>query len=155
VNWGDARLPERFWQKVAPCPMSGCWLWAAAQQGNGYGTYKFYGKTGLVHRYVYRELVGEIPAGLQLDHLCRQRCCCNPNHLEPVTPAVNVQRSTAPEAARRRHAAVTHCPSGHEYTPANTIRWENDWRRHRVCRVCSTNHKREYVRRKRAEQRAA
>jgi hypothetical protein len=65
-----------------------CWIWQRAMDGNGYGsTY-----TEKAHRMMYRRYVGAIPTGLDLDHLCRQRACVNPAHLEPVTRAVNTQR---------------------------------------------------------------
>ena len=83
-----------------------CWLW------NG-PVHKRYGKYGgtTAHRHVFRALGGEIPEGLELDHLCMKPLCVNPEHLEPVTRAENV---------RRRRAAYTKCTNGHAYTPANT-----------------------------------
>lgn len=70
----------------------GCWLWTAGDDGQGYGAYSAGGKNVRAHRYVYQLLVGAIPEGMDLDHLCRRRRCCNPDHLEPVPPMVNRAR---------------------------------------------------------------
>jgi hypothetical protein len=80
---------------------------------------------------VYELLVGPVGADLTLDHLCRNRACVNPDHLEPVTIAVNVLRGESPPA---RNARKTHCPQGHEYTPDNTYYNQKGWR---ACATCS------------------
>lgn len=74
---------------------SGCWLWTGAKASNGYGSVSHGGSIHSAHRLVYRLLVGDVPDGLQLDHLCRTPSCVHPMHLEPVTPLVNVQRAWA------------------------------------------------------------
>src|SRR5688572_21764976 len=71
---------------------------------------------GSAHRLMYVALRGPIPDGLELDHLCRNHACVNPWHMEPVTGRVNKLRGTSPSAV---HAAKTHCPKGHAYTPEN------------------------------------
>jgi hypothetical protein len=79
-----------------------CWECIKGVQPNGYGkTYIGSGdyKVVLVHRYVYEQLVGPIPAGLVLDHLCKNRKCANPDHLEPVTPGENIRRGASSAAA--------------------------------------------------------
>jgi hypothetical protein len=91
----------------------GCWIWDGPLSPGGYGQVNAWQKRWLVHRLAYTVMVGEIPAGLQIDHLCRVRNCIRPDHLEPVTQAENL---------RRQGAAVTQCPVGHEYTAANTYR---------------------------------
>lgn len=72
----------------------GCWVWTAGGEALGYGVYFADGRSIRAHRYVYELLVGPVPAGLHLDHLCRVKRCCNPDHLEPVVPAVNYRRGS-------------------------------------------------------------
>lgn len=88
------------------------------------------------HRWLWERLVGPVSGALQLDHLCRNRACVNPDHLEPVTAAENVRRG-ALGAVRR---AKTHCPQGHEYTPENTARRRGK----RYCRECGRAANRAY-----------
>ena len=96
----------------------------------GYG--QFWDGTRLVraHRFAYEQIVGPIPDGLQLDHLCRVRSCVNPAHLEPVTCQVNLLRGTGASA---RNAIKTHCPQGHAYGDFNTYIRPEGWRRCREC----------------------
>lgn len=103
----------------------GCWIWQGAMTPNGYGMINAWDRRWLTHRLAYTVMVGPIPAGLQIDHLCRERACANPAHLEPVTQAENL---------RRQGAAVTHCPRGHEYTSANTYITSKGGR---SCRTCT------------------
>lgn len=92
---------------------------------NGYGLVRVAGKLRLAHRYAYEQQVGPIPTGMDLDHLCRNRQCMNPEHLEPVTRKVNLQRGLAGQKQ--------HCPKGHEYTVENTYRRSDGSRRCRTC----------------------
>lgn len=103
---------------------SSCWYWAKAPNKAGYGTHWVEGKVYRAHRFVYEALVGEIPEGLVLDHLCKNKLCVNPDHLEAVTQKVNMERGL--------HAQKTHCPHGHEYTPENTYLYDN----RRTCKTC-------------------
>lgn len=110
----------RFWVKVQKTP--GCWLWTAAVSREGYGVFgaeRVGGRNRFVHshRYAYELLVGPIPDGLHLDHLCRVPRCVNPAHLEPVTPRENTLRGIGPSA---KNAVKTHCKHGHPFTPENT-----------------------------------
>lgn len=94
---------------------AGCWLWIGAKQSGGYGRFMVCSDPRtliLAHRYSYELARGPIPDGLTLDHLCRNTSCVNPEHLEPVTRAVNAQRGS-------RNAVKTHCDYGHEFTPEN------------------------------------
>jgi hypothetical protein len=119
---------ERFWSKVAKVG-EGCWLWNGAIVSSGYGCFWSAGRAVGAHRWSYQRIVGPIPSGLHLDHLCRVRNCVNPAHLEPVTQAENTLRGVGLAAA---NASKTHCPAGHEYTPENTYR---EGRRRR-CKTC-------------------
>lgn len=102
ARFGDDRLPERFWAKVVE-KESGCWEWTAAMFVGGYGAYQLKTRTTRrAHRVAYEHLVAAVPAELQLDHLCRNRACCNPGHLEPVTPRVNTLRGEGRCAANAR-----------------------------------------------------
>lgn len=94
-------------------PLStGCWLWTGGCFPAGYGSVSMGNKTHLVHRVVYEALVGQIPEGLDLDHLCRVRRCCRPDHLEPVTTQVNI--------ARQERALAPECKRGHLFTEKTT-----------------------------------
>lgn len=126
----DRTDAERFFQKVEFDFSSGCWPWQA-QIVSGYGRFRFNGRQQPAHRWAYLKFVGPIPKGLVLDHLCRNRSCVNPAHLEAVTPAENVARGL-----RRKK---THCPAGHPYDEANTRIGPTG---HRFCRACVRRHRR-------------
>ena len=125
---------ERFWAKVDKHGPGGCWLWTGHINPNGYGLFRT-GGTGSPrvnsHRYAYERVIGPIPAGLHLDHLCRVRACCNPAHLEPVTCRENVLRSDSIQAVNARK---TCCPQGHAYDYTNT---RVDRLGRRNCRACN------------------
>lgn len=133
-RYGDLELPtreQRFWAKVQKA--DDCWNWtgAGSQVGLGYGRFSIGGgRDALPHRYAYELLVGPIPHGLVLDHLCRNPRCVNPAHLEPVTHQENILRGIGPSAV---NAQKTHCKRGHEFTPENTY-WHK--RGARDCREC-------------------
>jgi len=106
----------------------GCWTFTGHTK-NGYGRICIGGsRIASTHRVVYEALVGRIPVGMEIDHLCRNRACCNPLHLEPVSHRENALRG----ARSQTDHSITHCPRGHEYTPEN-VRLKNGWR---VCRQC-------------------
>jgi hypothetical protein len=124
-------VAARFHTKYQRGEASECWEWLAARTGTGYGN--FYAGTvegrkvnRPAHRVAYELALGPIPEGLVLDHLCRNRACVNPAHLEPVTNAENLRRGA-------RGRLVTHCPQGHELSGDN-LRPRNDGRR--GCAAC-------------------
>lgn len=125
---------ESVLRRVIPVTESGCWLWEGSENQKGYGQCQVNGRLRRVHRYIYEEMRGPIPVGLESDHLCRVRCCCNPDHLEFVTHRVNVLRGLSPGAL---HAVKTHCPQGHPYTGRNLILAKRkNGRVARICRIC-------------------
>lgn len=120
AQFNDPRIPDSRWRKVQPCPATGCWIWTGKMASNGYGILQAQPGKGVVHRYFYTTLVGPIAPGLDLDHLCRLRCCANPWHLEPVTRSENLRRGANGDVMRARMRLVTACPSGHPYDESNT-----------------------------------
>ena len=151
-------LIERVMAKVdksGPVPagaphLGPCWIWFGHLNRTGYGQVNRGAKEGraLVHRVLYEHHVGPVPQGLELDHLCSVRACCNPTHLEPVTHAENVRRGRSAESVRERAAKRTHCNNGHPYTGDN-FRITKDGRRR--CRVCN----REWARQNKTKRSAA
>lgn len=137
---------ERFWAKVDQT--GDCWEWTAAKNVGGYGRFTPEGQRESVaaHRYAYEAEHGPIPAEIQLDHLCRNRACVRPSHLEPVTHQVNILRGIAPTAVNARK---THCPQGHEYSPENT----RVYRGYRYCKICQREHGRKRMAARRARER--
>lgn len=121
-------VEQRFWSKVEKTET--CWLWTGGLWKEGYG--QFYPTSNppvVAHRFAYELLVGPVPEGLELDHLCRVRHCVKPGHLEAVTHSENMRRGA--------WAIRTHCKNGHEYTEQNT-RWRQRGNSlHRVCRACA------------------
>lgn len=130
TDLGDARLPARFWAKVDP-QASGCWRWTASKKMGGYGQYQLEGWPQLAHRVAYEYLVGPIPAGLTIDHLCRNRWCVNPEHLEPVTQRENNLRGGSLVALNARK---THCKRGHPLSGPNL--YIHPTAGARQCRIC-------------------
>lgn len=115
---------DRFWEKVEKS--SGCWIWVGYIHPHGYGQFSNKGQITPAHRWSYEQANGAIPDGLSLDHLCRNRACVNPEHLEPVSTRENVQRGFD---ARLNGC----CRAGHRRTPENThVRSDGS----RYCREC-------------------
>ena len=129
-------VPEiRFWRHVEKLP-NGCWLWTGTKTSMGYGRLYIINQSDnksvrvLAHRLAYEIFVGPIPDGLTIDHLCRNRPCVNPEHLEAITLQDNILRGIGSAA---RNAKKTHCPQGHPYDLLNTYIRANGWR---VCHRC-------------------
>ena len=123
--------PERFFDKVDTS--GSCWMWrgyTVMGRTHRYGQFTIGRKSQLAHRYVYELLIGPIPEGFQVDHLCFQTLCVRPSHLEAVTPQVNTLRSNGITAKNARKEA---CKRGHLFDEANTY-MSRDGKR--VCRTC-------------------
>ncbi len=129
-----ADVLDRFWAKVNKTDT--CWLWTACLFHNGYGQFNASGATAYAHRFAYEACVGPIPDSLELDHLCRVRCCVNPAHLEPVTSRENTLRGDTIPAA---NAAKTHCSWGHKFAGENVFISQGS----RRCRECHNRRNRE------------
>jgi len=138
-------LLERIQRNLVPEPNSGCWIWTACVNRDGYGKISVSGRDRVAHRVAYELLVGPIPDGMQLDHLCRTLACVNPEHLEPVTPGENQRRGYA------ARGPVSHCKNGHEFTPDNTYSRQRNEGLVRECRQCHSERERDR-RRRRKEQ---
>lgn len=107
---------------------TGCWEWTGATARGGYGSQWWDGKLHRAHRLSYEVFVGPIPEGLTLDHLCRNKACIRPSHLEPVTNDENVKRGFEAVVAERQT-----CGKGHAWTPENTYHNPGGGRRCRAC----------------------
>ncbi len=152
-------MTDRFWSKV---DASGdCWEWTACTNDGGYGIYTEPdpvrpGRRNVrAHRWVWEALVGPIPRGLVIDHLCRVRHCVNPDHMEIVTRGENVLRGATVSAA---NAAKTECPQGHPYAGENLMIDKCPTSSNglmRRCRTCRTKQQRESMARFVAKQKVS
>ena len=120
---------DRLMKHVVPVPESGCWLWDGYWSTKGYGITTLKNNPYYAHRVMYESLRGPVPKDMELDHLCRVKCCVNPDHLEIVTGAENMRRGFSPSGINRRK---THCLRGHLLSGDNLY-----GNRGRDCRECN------------------
>lgn len=129
---------DRFWRHVFPAGALDCWAWRGSCTRGGYGQFMLGRRSITAHRWAYEQMVGPIPEGLSLDHLCKNRACVNPYHLDPVTQRVNVLRGDHPNI-------VTHisgvCKRGHSMADA-LLSVRPDGSTQRKCRPCSDERER-------------
>lgn len=137
----NARTTAKFFARLER--VGDCWEWTGVLSDNGYSRFYMNGSMHYGHRVSFEHFTGPIPDGLEIDHLCRNRKCVNPDHLDAVTRRVNLLRS--PIFRGNVQANATHCPSGHPYDEENTYRIPG--RSHRLCRTCRRDRNRIAMRR--------
>lgn len=130
----------RFWMYTMDETKAECWEWIGAKSADGYGTLRIDGTTAYMPRFAYELLIGPVGVGLEPDHLCRNRGCVNPWHLEPVTHRENILRGESPQAINARK---THCIRGHKFTPENTRRDNSGGRSCRACQKMRDSNRRQ------------
>jgi len=124
-------FPTCFWQKLDTDSLAcECWLWHGAKSAAGYGQYGLNYVVHYAHRAAYELMRGSIPEGLHIDHLCRNRACCNPWHMEAVQQGINTLRGFGSAGVNSRK---TQCENGHDYTQENTRITVQGWRVGREC----------------------
>lgn len=123
---------QRWWFNTTIIDEEQCWIWKGRPTGSGYGSLRVDGKSVPAHRFGYTMLVGPIPKGLQIDHLCRNRMCVNPLHLEPVTSKENTHRGMGPAGIAFR---MKNCKNGHPLVDDNL--YINPTTGKRRCRKCN------------------
>ena len=132
---------QKFLSPVLKVDGKGCWIWNQKLSREGYGCSRLGGETVWVHRFVYDRLIGPVPRGKVLDHLCGRKACCNPEHLEPVTARENVIRGGGRGGVNFRK---TRCVHGHEFTKENTKIIQG----RRRCAECARRRSREWYRKR-------
>ena len=144
-DWPQGKRPflERFIEKIHFDDKTGCWIWKGATYRKGYGQFYLKGDYYSAHRVSYEYFHHPIPEGLQIDHLCRNHPCVNPDHLEVVTSRENQLRGLTSELNRARARLITHCIRGHIYDEKNTYRSPAGWR---ACRTCHREKERSKLR---------
>lgn len=139
-------LIDRFWERVDTS--GNCWVWTSALDKDGYGRLWNDSRNIRAHRFAYEYFVGPIPSGFQIDHLCRNRACVNPAHLEVVTSRTNSLRGFGVGAINARK---THCKYGHPFDETNTFTSGGPGRR---CRMCHSRHSKESKERRKGAKQA-
>lgn len=148
MDYGDDLLPERFWEKVYPCPITGCWYWGAATDGSGYGLFgTSASRCTRAHRVMYSALHGSVPRNLVVDHrchdpnvcrrgvLCAHRSCVNPSHLRILTARENTLIGGGPPALNAHKTECSGC--GERF---DAVRGDGA----RICTTCTKNYNRRY-----------
>lgn len=123
-------LPTRFLEKIS-IDENGCWNWLAAKTSDGYGLFWGDGYMTTSHKFAYERLVKKVGDEMTIDHLCRNRLCANPSHVEEVTRGENVLRGFSPSSVNKRK---THCKRGHELSGENV--YVRAKVKKRMCKVC-------------------
>lgn len=139
--------PEGFVAKTR-LTAAGCWEWGGRRTSKGYGALKVERRETRAHRLAFEMFVGPIPDGLEIDHLCRNRACVNPDHLEAVDHHTNLLRG---DTLAHRHAIAVSCPFGHPYDEENTVivrRADPSRPVERRCRACKRRRDREQYRKR-------
>lgn len=140
-------IESRFWDKCT-IAANGCWEWSGYLNPQGYGHFASETKkVMLVHRWTYQRFVGELIDGLQIDHLCRNTKCCNPDHLEQVSQEENSQRTVGLKFSHYARGDREYCKWGHEMTPDNSYK-RPDRVNSYACRKCMVIYNRNFVARK-------
>lgn len=143
--FGDSTVAARIMSHLSIDSSTSCWIFTGTRDRNGYGSIRCGPRMKLAHRVAYVVHKGEIPEGMQIDHLCRHRACCNPDHLEAVTRHENWRRS---RAVTRLNQLATHCKQGHALSGTNLLRTTSG---HRKCRICQRRSQAAYKARRRAQ----
>jgi HNH endonuclease len=134
MNTKDKQLSS-FFSRVEKTDT--CWLWRGQITWNGYGLFNSNPLRKVAHRWLWEAWFGDVPKGLQLDHLCRVRNCVNPAHLEPVTQQENIKRGISGFIGGLRNSSKTQCPKGHPYSEDNTsVYIKANGRTNRRCKAC-------------------
>jgi hypothetical protein len=132
----------RFWERVAyTFSREGCWPWLGTMHPHGYGRFNADGRLHLAYRWAYEFSRGPVPDGMELDHLCRNRACCNPWHLEAVSHRENTLRG---DSFAARFARQTHCKRGHELSGDNLMPASG----RRACKLCNRERAAEHYRKR-------
>jgi len=131
-------IEERIASRHRVEPVTDCWTWTGAVSNRSYGSIFYQGRMQKAHRVMWELNFGPVPKGLELDHLCRNRLCINPNHLEPVTRAENLARGIQ----SNQNIGKSHCIRGHEFNAENTRYKPGNG--HRVCKECMRMHVRNW-----------
>lgn len=144
-----AKIMDDDWIKLPKYNLNsnGCWIWNGPKTHDGYGKCGRRKNQTLAHRAFYAIIRGDLIDGYEIDHLCHNRLCVNPDHMEQVPHAVNVMRAIRIRE-NHRNARKTHCKRGHEFTEENTVIEEYSGNRVRKCRICKNQRQRDRWRNK-------